>query len=97
MGKKSRRDRNTQIKSIKSKIDRVTEVNTIKQKINELGLGEGNPDIIKFMSTLDSYIHSEESYEGKIEIKGYKRVIEYLLPKFSKNICKVNLKYDKTI
>ena len=97
MGKKSKSIKNKTKKIIKSKDEKIIEINHIKEEINKLGLGEGNKDIDNLYKIFDEYINNNISFQGKLNILGYQRVVDYILPLYSKNNCKVNLLYDKNI
>lgn len=84
-------------KEIKTEDDRFLEISVIKDKIKQLGLGEGNPDILKFNQILDKYVKDGETTEGKIRLLGHNRIIDYLLPSLKKNKCQVSLLYDKNV
>lgn len=97
MGKKSRRNRDKSDYTIKSLQERKKEVTIVKEKIQELGFGDGNPDIKSFLKLLENYSNNLESYQGKIKVNGYQRIIEYILPRYNKNKCQVKMVYDKSI
>lgn len=97
MGKKNRIRKRETITNYKNPKDRQIEIDVIKKKLDELGLGNGNEDILKFYKILESFVDTGENSQGKIEIKGYKRIILYILNNNQKHKCKVELKYQENI
>jgi hypothetical protein len=78
---------------IKSKLNKIDEIKTIYIKLRQFGLNKTHPDIKKFQDIVKEYIHSNESYSGKIRITDTDRVLEYILPKTNKHECQVMLRY----
>lgn len=78
----------------KSKLDKITEMKSIYTKLRQFGLNKNNTDIKKFQAIVNQYIHTEESYSGKIKIKNTDRTLEYILPKTNKHKCNVILRHS---
>ena len=98
MGKKTRRDKTTkETKTFKSIVSKNQEILNIKSQINQLGLGEGNPDVVFFFEILEKYSQNPETFEGKIPLKGHQRIIHYILPKYSIHTSSVKLLFDKYV
>ena len=97
MGKKSKSLKVKAKKLIKTTDEKIIEINRIKEEINKLGLGDGNKDIETLYEMFEEYINNDISFQGKLNILGYQRVVDYILPLYSKNKCKVHLLYDKNI
>ena len=97
MGKKSRRDRGTKEKKTKDEPARIKAVDDAKKKIESLGLSPEIEGIKKFYDKCDEYIKTGEHYSGKIELNGFKRILEYILPQTYQTDIGLVLKYDKNI
>lgn len=97
MGKKSRRDRSTKEKKTKDEPARIKAVDDAKKKIESLGLSPEIEGIKKFYDKCDEYIKTGEHYSGKIELNGFKRILEYILPQTYQTDIGLVLKYDKNI
>lgn len=97
MGKKSRRDRGTKEKKMKDEPARIKAVEDAKKKIESLGLSPEVEGIKKFYDKCDEYIKTGEHYSGKIELNGFKRILEYILPQTYQTDIGLVLKYDKNI
>ena len=97
MGKKSRRDRGTKEKKMKDEPARIKAVDDAKKKIESLGLSPEIEGIKKFYDKCDEYIKTGEHYSGKIELNGFKRILEYILPQTYQTDIALVLKYDKNI
>ena len=67
------------------------------RNFKKTGLGEGNTDVKLFYQIIDKFIADGESQQGKIPLKGYQRIIQYILTNTKSKICQVNLLYDKTV
>ena len=68
-----------------------------KKKIEELGLSPEVEGIKQFYDVCDEYVNTGEHYSGKIELNGFKRVLEYILPQTYQTDIGLVLKYDKNI
>ena len=82
MGKTSRRVRVstvTKATRVKTLEERKREVNELGRQIRELGLGDGNPDVVKFFDVLTSFADTGIAWTGKIPLHGHKRIIEVTL------------------
>ena len=97
MGKKSRRDRGVKEKKLKDEPARIKAVEVDKKKIEELGLSPEVEGIKQFYDVCDEYVNTGEHYSGKIELNGFKRVLEYILPQTYQTDIGLVLKYDKNI
>jgi thymidylate synthase ThyX len=97
MGKKSRRDRGTKEKKMKDEPARIKAVEDAKKKIESLGLSPEVEGIKTFYDKCDEYIKTGEHYSGKIELNGFKRILEYILPQTYQTDIGLVLKYDKNI
>ena len=97
MGKKSRRDRDVKEKKLKDEPARIKAVEVSKKKIEKLGLSPEIEGIKQFYDVCDEYVNTGEHYSGKIELNGFKRVLEYILPQTYKTDIGLVLKYDKNI
>lgn len=98
MNKKKRKTK--KIKKIpenKSKKDRIAEVVDVFLNLRKNGLTQHNPDINYFKGICNTYIEDGNSKQGKVKIHGTKRVIEYILPKYSNNRISIVLRYDKHV
>ena len=85
MGKTSRRVRvsNDRVTKVKTVEERNREVCELRRQIEELGLGEGNPDVVKFFDVLTSFAETGIAWTGKIPLHGHKRIIEVTLTTLS--------------
>jgi thymidylate synthase ThyX len=97
MGKKSRRDKPLKEKKLKDEPARIKAVEAAKSKIQSLGLSPEIDGIKEFYDKCDEYINSGEHYSGKINLNGFKRVLEYILPTNYQTDIGLVLKYDKNI
>ena len=97
MGKKSRRDRGPREKKLKDEPARKSDVEVAKKKIESLGLSPEVEGIKEFYDICDKYINSGEHYSGKIQLNGFKRILEYTLPQTYQTDIGLVLKYDKNI
>jgi hypothetical protein len=89
-GKNKREKRN---KIVKTEADRLIEVDNIKRQINDLGLGEGNPDVKLFIEELQQFVTQGNSWSGKIPLNGYNRVISATLSTNPNITSSVTLEY----
>ena len=89
-GKNKREKRN---KIVKTEADRLIEVDNIKRQINDLGLGEGNPDVKLFIEELQQFVTQGNSWSGKIPLNGYNRVISAILSTNPNITSSVTLEY----
>jgi hypothetical protein len=77
MGKKTRRIRNS--RAAKTLERRRDETRVLRKQIEDLGLGEGNPDIARLFGVLDTFVDTGEGWTGKIPLYGHGRVADVIL------------------
>ena len=75
--------------------EKISEIKTIYNKLEQVGLNKTHPDIRKFHTIVNDYIKSNESFSGKLRIHGADRILQYILPKSTKNECQIMLKYSR--
>ena len=97
MGKKSRKPKIEHIKKKKNMSDRIKAVDVAKEKLSSIGLSGEIEGVAKFYEVCEDYINSGENRSGKIELTGFKRILEYILPTSYHADVSVLLKYDKTV
>lgn len=97
MGKKSRKPKMEYFKKEKNMSDRIKSVDVAKEKLCSIGLSSQIEGVAKFHEVCEDYINSGENRSGKIELMGFKRIIEYILPTSYHTDVSVLLKYDKTV
>lgn len=95
MGKKSKKPKKEKVN--KNKDERLKEVQTIKDKITGLGLSGEVEAINNFYQLLDKFIEDGESCNGKINLIGFKRVINYILTNTGGKKCLVSLEYNERV
>jgi len=66
-------------KKVKTEAERRLEVEHIKRQINDLGLGDGNPDVKLFLDELELFVSQGYSWSGKIPLNGFQRIISATL------------------
>jgi hypothetical protein len=90
--KKEKKERNN-----KNYSQRKIEIDHIKKMLNQLGLGEGNPDVLSFYQEMNRFLNTGEAWTGKIPLHGHKRVIKAILTNRSNITCSINIGYDASI
>jgi hypothetical protein len=90
MGKQVKKEK---VNHDKTKSERVSEMVVIMKKINELGIPPETPAIIKFKEVVRDFVDTGLSSSGKIPMKEYDRIIEYILTNHNLKQSHVNLKY----
>ena len=78
----------------KTELERQMETRHIRKMLSQLGLGEGNPDILLFLSELETFAKTGISWTGKIPLHGHKRVINAILTNRSNITSSITLQYD---
>ena len=82
---------------IKEKSERLREVMNLIQKLNDLGLNENYEEIKEFHTLLKQYVKDGIHKEGKINVYGTKRQINYTLPEKEGREISIFLKYKENI
>ena len=85
------------IMGLKEKSERLREVMNLIQKLNDLGLNGKYEEIKEFHALLKQYVKDGIYKEGKINVYGTKRQINYTLPEKEGNEISVLLKYKENI
>lgn len=85
------------IMCLKEKSERLREVMNLIQKLNDLGLNGKYQEIAEFHALLKQYIKDGIYKEGKINVYGTKRQINYTLPEKEGKEISVLLKYKENI
>ena len=96
MGKKNRKKGKPMV-LLKTKNDRLAEILDIFSKFKQIDLGPKYPGVDEFFQICKAYVNDGLGRDGKIKIKGEKRIIEYILHTKKNTVCSVNLKYDKHV
>ena len=86
--------KNKKVKLVKTELQRIQETQHIKNMINQLGLGEGNPDVKIFYEQLDTFTKTGISWSGKITLHGHKRVIDAILTTKPNVTSNITIRYD---
>lgn len=81
----------------KEKSERLREVINLFKKMNDLGLNEKYKEIKEFNIILKQYVKDGIYKEGKINVYGTKRQINYTLPEKEGKEISVLLKYKENI
>lgn len=81
----------------KEKSERLREVINLIQKLNNLGLNGNYKEIKEFHVLLKQYVNDGIYKEGKINVYGTKRQINYTLPEKEGKEISVLLKYKENI
>ena len=95
--KKKKGKSSDKVKKVKTEQQRLIEVDRIREQINDLGLGEGNPDVKSFFNELDCFVSLGHSWSGKIPLHGYNRIIDVKLSVNPNITSSVALVYNKDI
>jgi hypothetical protein len=82
---------------LKEKSERLREVMNLIQKLNDLGLNGKYEEIKEFHALLKQYVKDGIYKEGKINVYGTKRQINYNLPEKEGKEISVFLKYKENI
>ena len=85
------------IMGLKEKSERLREVMNLIQKLNDLGLNGKYQEIAEFHALLKQYVKDGIYKEGKINVYGTKRQINYTLPEKEGKEISVLLKYKENI
>jgi len=85
------------IMGLKEKSERLREVMNLIQKLNDLGLNGKYEEIKEFHALLKQYVKDGIYKEGKINVYGTKRQINYTLPEKEGKEISVLLKYKENI
>ena len=85
------------IMGLKEKSERLREVINLIQKLNDLGLNGKYEEIKEFHTLLKQYVKDGIYKEGKINVYGTKRQINYTLPEKEGKEISVLLKYKENI
>ena len=97
MGKSKRTGKNGERekkeKKVKTEAERLSEVDHIKRQINDLGLGDGNPDVKLFLDELELFVSQGNSWSGKIPLNGFQRIISATLSTNPNITSSVTLEY----
>ena len=96
MGKKRRRGEKVP-KKLKTREERKLEMDTIKDKLTSLGLSKEMPGIDIFYERMEEFIENGESWSGKIQIVGCKRLLDIILTPAKHKDSLAALLYDKNI
>tara|TARA_B110000046_G_C12593466_1_gene233848 strand:- start:47 stop:361 length:315 start_codon:yes stop_codon:yes gene_type:complete len=80
-------------KKVKTEAERLLEVDHIKRQINDLGLGDGNPDVKLFLNELELFVSQGNSWSGKIPLNGFQRIISATLSTNPNITSSVTLEY----
>ena len=93
--KKEKKDKRE--KKEKNQAQRQIETDHIKKMLNQLGLGEGNPDVLLFYGEIDRFLKTGQAWTGKIPLHGHKRVIMAILTNRANITSSIKLEYDPSI
>ena len=93
--KKDKKDKKE--KKEKNQAQRQIETDHIKKMLGQLGLGEGNPDVLLFYEEMDRFLKTGQAWTGKIPLHGHKRVIRAILTNRENITSSINLEYDASI
>jgi hypothetical protein len=94
---KYKKGKGTVAKTQKSRDERRTESVNIRSQIFSLGLGDGNPDVMKFLVELERFVETGEAWTGNIKLHGHHRVINAILTTRPSVVSSVSLIYQKDV
>jgi len=79
-------------KEIKTKEDRVKEGVHLLKQLRDNGVKEHSPGFIELKTKITEWINSDNSWEGTIIFKEYRRIAEVELPKYNNRVAGINFK-----